>query len=98
MMTRQPPCRYYLLATRPETCDSAFSWADLRARTNNELLANLGNFVNRVLKFTAEKLAEPVPMLDRADLTPEDLAFEAELQGVLTTYVADKKNKKSKKK
>jgi hypothetical protein len=51
-----------------------------------------------VLKFTAEKLAEPVPMLGRADLTPEDLAFEAELQGVLTTYVADKKNKKSKKK
>jgi len=45
--------RYYLLANRPETDDTDFKWSDLQARNNGELLANLGNFVNRVLQFTA---------------------------------------------
>ncbi len=39
--------RYYLLANRPESQDYDFKWADLQARNNNELLKNLGNFVNR---------------------------------------------------
>lgn len=39
--------RYYLLANRPEASDTDFKWADLAARNNNELLKNLGNFVNR---------------------------------------------------
>lgn len=39
--------RYYLLANRPEAQDTDFRWADLAARNNNELLKNLGNFVNR---------------------------------------------------
>ena len=47
--------RYYLLANRPESDDTDFKWSDLQARNNGELLANLGNFVNRVLQFTASK-------------------------------------------
>ena len=47
--------RYYLLSNRPETDDTDFKWSDLQARNNGELLANLGNFVNRVLQFTASK-------------------------------------------
>ncbi|KAE8265286.1 hypothetical protein A4X09_0g6700 [Tilletia walkeri] len=43
--------RYYLLANRPETADSQFAWADFVQRNNSELVANLGNFVNRVLSF-----------------------------------------------
>lgn len=43
--------RYYLLANRPETADSQFAWRDFIARNNSELLANLGNFCNRVLTF-----------------------------------------------
>lgn len=39
--------RYYLLANRPEAQDTDFKWSDLQARNNNELLKNLGNFVNR---------------------------------------------------
>jgi methionyl-tRNA synthetase len=39
--------RYYLLANRPEAQDTDFKWADLQARNNNELLKNLGNFINR---------------------------------------------------
>jgi methionyl-tRNA synthetase len=39
--------RYYLLSNRPEAQDTDFKWADLQARNNNELLKNLGNFINR---------------------------------------------------
>lgn len=43
--------RFYLAAARPEGQDSNFSWNDLVARNNSELLNNLGNFVNRALVF-----------------------------------------------
>ncbi|XP_031620753.1 methionine--tRNA ligase, cytoplasmic [Contarinia nasturtii] len=43
--------RYYLAAARPEAQDSSFSWNDLVARNNSELLNNLGNFINRALVF-----------------------------------------------
>ncbi|KAI9500477.1 methionine--tRNA ligase mes1 [Coemansia spiralis] len=43
--------RYFLLANRPETSDTMFAWNDFVARNNSELLANLGNFCNRVIKF-----------------------------------------------
>ncbi|KAG8459098.1 hypothetical protein KFE25_002505 [Diacronema lutheri] len=58
-----PVCvlRYYLLATRPEASDSAFRWDDLAAKNNNELLANLGNFVNRATTFTKAKFGGLVP-------------------------------------
>ncbi len=48
------PCevwRYYLLINRPESQDTIFLWSDFLAKNNNELLANLGNFSNRILKF-----------------------------------------------
>jgi methionyl-tRNA synthetase len=53
--------RYYLLANRPETGDSLFSWKEFIARNNNELLANLGNLVNRVLKFLTAKYDAKLP-------------------------------------
>lgn len=43
--------RYYLAAARPEAQDSSFSWNELVARNNSELLNNLGNFINRALVF-----------------------------------------------
>jgi methionyl-tRNA synthetase len=48
--TGQPPSvwRYYLLSQRPENNDSSFMWSSFISANNNELLANLGNFVNRV--------------------------------------------------
>ncbi|KAL1208324.1 Methionine--tRNA ligase, cytoplasmic [Cardamine amara subsp. amara] len=46
--------RYYLLTNRPEVSDTSFSWKDLQAKLNGELLSNLGNFVNRVLSFIAK--------------------------------------------
>ncbi|KAL5653264.1 hypothetical protein ACJX0J_038722, partial [Zea mays] len=54
--TNIPPevWRYYLLMNRPEASDTLFTWADLQAKLNSELLNNLGNFINRVLSFVAK--------------------------------------------
>jgi methionyl-tRNA synthetase len=41
--------RYFLTAAGPETQDSDFTWAEFVRRNNDELLANWGNLVNRVL-------------------------------------------------
>ncbi|OAF66437.1 hypothetical protein A3Q56_05845 [Intoshia linei] len=43
--------RFYLLAVRPESNDSTFSWEDLVHKTNFELLNNIGNFVHRSCSF-----------------------------------------------
>ncbi|GLC48701.1 hypothetical protein PLESTB_000127300 [Pleodorina starrii] len=53
--------RYYLLANRPEQADTDFKWSDLAAKNNSELLANLGNFINRALMFVAKFFDGVVP-------------------------------------
>jgi methionyl-tRNA synthetase len=47
--------RYFLLSNRPEASDTDFKWSDLAAKNNSELLANLGNYVNRALSFLVSK-------------------------------------------
>jgi methionyl-tRNA synthetase len=46
---KQDVLRYVLTATAPETKDNDFTWKDFQARNNNELVAVLGNFINRVV-------------------------------------------------
>ena len=41
--------RYTLCANAPETKDNDFTWKDFQAKNNNELVAILGNFVNRIM-------------------------------------------------
>lgn len=53
--------RYYLLSNRPETSDTIFTWHNFQEKTNNELLANLGNFVNRTLTFLFRNFEGNVP-------------------------------------
>ncbi|MDD3083477.1 MAG: methionine--tRNA ligase [Candidatus ainarchaeum sp.] len=43
--------RYYLFRVRPEDNDADFSWNDFEAKINNELIGNLGNFVNRIVSL-----------------------------------------------
>ena len=43
--------RFYLVYVRPENQDTSFNWADLLLKNNQELLNNVGNFVNRALTF-----------------------------------------------
>jgi methionyl-tRNA synthetase len=38
-----------------QVSDTLFTWADLQAKLNSELLNNLGNFINRVLSFIAKE-------------------------------------------
>ena len=56
--------RYNLLAARPEGSDSDFKWQDLANRCNGELLANLGNFVNRTLSFAYARFNGHFPSLE----------------------------------
>lgn len=44
--------RYALTANAPETKDNDFTWKDFQTRNNSELVAILGNFINRVVVLT----------------------------------------------
>ncbi|MDC1175380.1 methionine--tRNA ligase [Bacteriovoracaceae bacterium] len=57
----QTALRYYLLSILPEATDSSFSWEQLQAKVNNELANNIGNFMNRCLKFTQKNWSEGIP-------------------------------------
>ncbi|MDG6981046.1 MAG: class I tRNA ligase family protein, partial [Nitrososphaerota archaeon] len=43
--------RYYLISIIPETKDTEFKWEDFKSKVNNELVANIGNFVHRTATF-----------------------------------------------
>ena len=62
--------RYSLCANAPETKDNDFTWKDFQARNNNELVAILGNFVNRTLVLTSSYYEGFVP--ERGPLTDAD--------------------------
>ncbi|WP_188558808.1 methionine--tRNA ligase [Hymenobacter glacieicola] len=53
--------RYVLCANAPENKDNDFTWKDFQARNNNELVANLGNFVNRAVVLTHKFFEGKVP-------------------------------------
>ena len=55
--------RYVLCANAPETKDNDFTWKDFQARNNNELVATLGNFVNRAAVLTHKFFEGKVPEL-----------------------------------
>jgi methionyl-tRNA synthetase len=58
---QQDVLRYVLCATMPETKDNDFTWKDFQARNNNELVAVLGNFVNRAMVLTNKHFGNKVP-------------------------------------
>lgn len=53
--------RYVLCANAPESKDNDFTWKDFQARNNNELVAILGNFINRALVLTQKYYNGIVP-------------------------------------
>ena len=71
--------RYVLCANAPETKDNDFTWKDFQARNNNELVAVLGNFVNRALVLTHKYLDGTVPACGA--LTDYDRETLRELSG-----------------
>lgn len=59
---KQDVLRYVLTANAPETKDNDFTWKDFQARNNNELVAILGNFVNRAVVLTHKYFDGKVPV------------------------------------
>jgi len=58
---QQDVLRYVLCANAPEAKDNDFTWKDFQARNNNELVAILGNFVNRAMVLTHKYFEGKVP-------------------------------------
>lgn len=65
--------RYFLLLRRPETSDTEFQWDGFIRANNDELVANFGNFVNRILKYVnSEKTYNSViPAAPELDATSD---------------------------
>lgn len=74
---KQDVLRYVLTANAPETKDNDFTWADFQARNNNELVAILGNFVNRAMVLTGKYFGGKVPA--RGELEEKDIAAFREI-------------------
>ncbi len=77
---KQDVLRYALTANAPETKDNDFTWKDFQARNNNELVAVLGNFINRALVLTQKYFDNRVPA--SGELTSYDRETIVECQQV----------------
>lgn len=88
---KQDVLRYVLTANAPETKDNDFTWRDFQARNNNELVAILGNFVNRVVVLTHKYFGGKVPAMGAMEPIDNETieAFRAErkeVEGLLDTF------------
>ena len=72
--------RYVLCANAPETKDNDFTWKDFQARNNSELVAVLGNFINRALVLTKKYYDGVIP--ERGEINDYDEATIEELQKI----------------
>ncbi len=69
---QQDVLRYVLCANAPETKDNDFTWKDFQDRNNSELVAILGNFVNRTFVLMHKLCKGKVPPLHGEVANPED--------------------------
>jgi methionyl-tRNA synthetase len=72
----QDVLRYTLCANAPETKDNDFTWKDFQARNNNELVAILGNFINRTLVLTMNYYSGRVPEIGKTDKYDNEVLAE----------------------
>ncbi|MBD5317432.1 MAG: methionine--tRNA ligase [Bacteroides sp.] len=77
---KQDVLRYVLTANAPETKDNDFTWTDFQARNNNELVAILGNFVNRAMVLVHKYFDGTLPAAGA--LTDKETALIAEVEAV----------------
>ncbi|EGV63822.1 methionine--tRNA ligase mes1 [Yamadazyma tenuis] len=78
--------RYYLASIRPESGDSQFSWTDFVTKNNSELLANVGNYVNRIVKFVSTKYNGVIADFDTKNVE-NFKEFEKDINELLASYV-----------
>ncbi len=85
---QQDVLRYVLTANAPETKDNDFTWKDFQARNNNELVAILGNFINRALVLTQKYFDGKVPAIhELTDYDKETLAEFADVKQNVEKYL-----------
>jgi methionyl-tRNA synthetase len=85
---QQDTLRYVLTANAPETKDNDFTWKDFQARNNNELVAILGNFINRALVLTQKYFKNEVPQIhDLTDYDRQTLKDFADVKAVVESYL-----------
>ncbi len=77
MPGREDELRYVIGSILPESKDAEFTWKDYQARVNNELVAILGNFVNRAVVLTHKYFEGKVPAYNK----PESVDLEV-LEGI----------------
>ncbi len=73
---KQDVLRYVLCSNAPETKDNDFTWKDFQAKNNNELLAILGNFVNRTLILTHKYFNGLVPEITELNELDKSVIYE----------------------
>ncbi len=84
--------RYYLtMITSYQQTDVNFDWNDFQSRINNELVANIGNFIHRTLSFIWSKFdgSVPDPKEKYSDL---DTAFEEKIWNIEDNVEKDIEN------
>lgn len=69
----QDVLRYVLTSIAPETKDSDFTWADFQSKNNNELVAILGNFANRLFVLTEKNFNAQIPSANELSNKEEEL-------------------------
>lgn len=85
---KQDVLRYVLTANAPETKDNDFTWKDFQARNNNELVAILGNFINRTLVLTQKYFDGKVPPVrELTDYDKDTLAEFADVKQAVESYL-----------
>ena len=88
---KQDVLRYALTASSPETKDADFTWADFQTKNNSELVAILGNFVNRAFVLIDKNFNSVVPPKGEgtgleADLIAAMAEIPAKLEAALENY------------
>ena len=88
---KQDVLRYALTASSPETKDADFTWADFQTKNNSELVAILGNFVNRAFVLIDKNFGSVVPPKGEgtgleADLMAAVAEIPAKLAAALENY------------
>jgi methionyl-tRNA synthetase len=86
---KQDVLRYVLTASSPESKDADFTWLDFQTKNNSELVAILGNFVNRAFVLIDKNFDSTVPskveltqlekdLMEAVNEIPGKLAFAIE--------------------
>lgn len=84
---KQDTLRYVLTANAPETKDNNFTWKDFQARNNSELVAILGNFVNRAMVLDHKYFNGEIPRLGK--LEPIDTTAMEEVKDAVKALGED---------